>query len=239
MNCRRLLLRLDVDENYVNIKNLLERINYYEYNFLICVDLKMVGILMGLQSGYTTHPCYLCLFQSCEREIHYTVKNWPTRKAYVPGNANVVNLPLVRRHDILLPPLHIKLGLFQQFTKKLEESSESFQALQKLHSHISLNKLKNGILNGPEIRKLMASTEFENALTIKKKAAWISFKDVCTKFLGNHKDPNYKEIIRNMIIKYKAIKANVSLKLHFMMCHLDVFPQLFSLGSKSDEQGER
>jgi hypothetical protein len=57
------------------------------------------------------------------------------------------------------------------------------------------------------------------------------------KFLGNIKDPLYKEIVRNMSDKFKLLDCNMSLKLHFLASHLDYFPP--NLGAVSEEQSER
>jgi hypothetical protein len=39
----------------------------------------------------------------------------------VVGGQNVINEPLVARDRIILPPLHIKLGLMKQFVKALNK----------------------------------------------------------------------------------------------------------------------
>jgi hypothetical protein len=57
------------------------------------------------------------------------------------------------------------------------------------------------------------------------------------KFIGNIKDPLYKEIVRNMLDKFKLLGCNMSLKLHFLASHLDYLPP--NLGAVSEEQGER
>ena len=67
--------------------------------------------------------------------------------------------------------------------------------------------------------------------------AWNAFKEVVKKFLGNLKDPLYKEIVRNMLDKFKLLGCKMSLKLHFLASHLDYFPP--NLGAVSEEQGER
>ncbi|XP_025836372.1 uncharacterized protein LOC112906446, partial [Agrilus planipennis] len=46
-------------------------------------------------------------------------------------------------------------------------------------------KLKEGIFVGPDIRKLMLDTNFEATMSTKEKEAWISFREVVKKFLGN------------------------------------------------------
>jgi len=59
----------------------------------------------------------------------------------------------------------------------------------------------------------------------------------CEEILGNIKDPLYKEIVRNMLDKFKRLGCNMSLKLHFLASRLDYFPP--NLGAISEEQGER
>jgi hypothetical protein len=51
-------------EEYKAISLVLEKINYHEHQWVICVDLKMVNFLLGQQSGYTKYPCFLWLWES-------------------------------------------------------------------------------------------------------------------------------------------------------------------------------
>jgi hypothetical protein len=39
----------------------------------------------------------------------------------VVGGQNVINEPLVARDRVILPPLHVKLGLMKQFVKALNK----------------------------------------------------------------------------------------------------------------------
>ena len=57
-------------EKYSNIKFVLQKIGYYKDNWIICVDLKMVEFLLGLQGGYTKFQCFICLWDSRAREQH-------------------------------------------------------------------------------------------------------------------------------------------------------------------------
>jgi hypothetical protein len=45
--------------------------------------------------------------------------------------------------------------------------------------------------------------------------AWIAFRTVVTKFLGNNKDPDYDTTIANMLEKLKALECVMSLKIQF------------------------
>ena len=40
-------------------QHLLSVFNYQEYKLLICGDLKVVGLIVGLQGGYKKYPCFL------------------------------------------------------------------------------------------------------------------------------------------------------------------------------------
>src|SRR5678816_4456324 len=44
-------------------------------------------------------------------------KRMDTKETLTPGDRNIVREPLVQRENIILPPLHIKLGLMKQFVK--------------------------------------------------------------------------------------------------------------------------
>ncbi|KAI6651918.1 hypothetical protein LOD99_4797 [Oopsacas minuta] len=47
-------------EEYNNVKEILEIINYSAHDWVICVDLKMVNFPLGQQSGFTKYSCFLC-----------------------------------------------------------------------------------------------------------------------------------------------------------------------------------
>jgi hypothetical protein len=78
---------------------------------------------------------------------------------------------------------------------------------------------------------------FTDTMTEIEEDAWNEFKEVVKKFLGNIRVPLYKEIVRNMLDKFKILGCKMSLKLHFLTSHLDYFPP--NLGAVSEEQGER
>ncbi|UYV78795.1 hypothetical protein LAZ67_16002799 [Cordylochernes scorpioides] len=68
-------------------------------------------------------------------------------------------------------------------------------------------------------------------------AAWNSFINVGKNFLGSVKVENYRDIVNYLLLSYKALGCNMSLKIHFLHSHLDFFPD--NLGAVSDEHGER
>ena len=60
---------------------------------------------------------------------------------------------------------------------------------------------------------------------------------VVNNFLGNYKDPNYKEIVESMLGNFRTLGCNMSVKVHFLHSHLNYFPE--NLGAFSEEHGER
>ena len=86
-----------IKEEYGNIKLILERLKYGDYQWLICVDLKMVNFLLGQQGGYTKYPCFLCCWVSRADKDHWVRKEWLSRHRLIPGEKNAINEPLVDR----------------------------------------------------------------------------------------------------------------------------------------------
>ena len=123
-----------------------------------------MAILTGLQLGYTKYCCFLYLWDSKARSEHYKKKQWPLRRDIKPGQHNVTALPLVPQERIILPPLHIKLGLFKQFVKALDKDSPVFKFLQTTFPSLSNAKMKEGVFVGPQIRKLILDEEFDKML---------------------------------------------------------------------------
>ena len=107
-------------ENYESIKKILTVLNYNAHNWLISADFKVISIISGLQSGYTKHCCYLCTWDSRCKENQYEQMNWPLRTERRIGQSNIKQNAFVPINKILLPPLHIKLGLAKQFIKSLK-----------------------------------------------------------------------------------------------------------------------
>ena len=63
-------------------------------------------------------------------------------------------------NKVLLPPLHIKLGLM----KALHKNGAAFQHLSTVFPGLSAAKLKEGIFVGPQIREVLKDTDFEELL---------------------------------------------------------------------------
>ena len=144
--------------------------------------------------------------------------------------------PLVKRDRIFLPPLHIKLGLFKQFVKALDNESSTFAYLAEKFPSLSQAKIKEGIFIGPEIRKIVLDETFITHLKSKEKLAFESFKKVSDNFLGNHRSEDYVQVVNDLLSHYHYMGCNMPLKVHVLHSHLDFFGE--NLGDVSDEHGE-
>ena len=207
---------------------LLEHIKYDTYNWCICGDLKVIGLLLGMQPCYTKYCCFICEWDSRARQSHYIQKNWPLRDELIPAKKSVSHHPLVDPKKVLLPPLHIKLGLIKNFVKamvKYNKNGEGFQYIKSKFPKISDAKIKEGVFIGPQIRELIKDPFFEETLNTLEKAAWNVFKSVTQNFMGNHRSPDYEQTIETLLHTYNAMGCNMSLKLHFLHSHLYFFPE--------------
>ena len=201
----------------------LQKIKYDEYNWDICGDLKVIGLLLGQQSGYTKYPCFLCMWDSRARDKHWTQKVWPPREEFKVGEKNIKHQPLVDPRKVLLPPLHIKLGLMKQFVKALDKDGSCFKYLCDKFPALTNEKIKAGVFDGPQIRQLLNDQQF--VLTMKRLErnaweAWEGFTEVVTNFLGNTKSKNYRSLVKKLLLSYEKLGSNMSVKLHFLQSHL-------------------
>lgn len=228
----------NMKECYDAMKLLLDKIDYELHKWFICGDFKVIGILLGLQSGYTKHCCFLCTWDSRARDKYYNVKVWPARQTLEPGKMNISQKPLVDPQKIFLPGLHIKLGIVKNYIKAINRNGEAgLLFLKRKFPKLSDSKIKEGVFDGPQIRQLMLDGDFEKILTEHERQTWLSVKAVIDNFLGNRKSRNYKYLIDTMLENFQEMKVNMSLKIHMMHSHLDFFPE--NMGAVSDEHGER
>lgn len=229
---------VDLKETYNNLKLMLDKIEYGKHSWTACGDFKVLTILLGQQSGFTKYPCFLCEWDSRARSEHWERKHWPLRTNLLPGEKNVLSETLISRKKVLLPPLHIKLGLMKQFVTSLSnESNIPLLYLQNKFPNKSDVKLKAGVFDGPQIRQLMRDSVFTSSMNKLETSAWLVFKKVTKNFLGNNKAENYREIVEEMLEHFKALGCKMSVKVHFLYSHIDYFPN--NLGAVSEEQGER
>ena len=125
----------------------------------------------------------------------------------------------------------------KQFVKALDKDGDCFNYIAKTFPGLSMGKLKAGIFDGPQIRKLMQDEIFTARMTVAERVAWCSYVSVIREFLGNTKSSNYRNLVDVMLQNFQALGARMSIKLHYLFSHQDYFPE--NLGDVSEEQGER
>jgi len=137
------------------MKLLLGTIKYDEFKWKLCGDLKVVALLLGLQLGYTKYYCFLCEWDSRDKKNHYVNKLWPKRTSLTPLEKNVVSPPLVFPEKIYLLPLHINLGLMENFVKGMDKTGLGLEYVRDKFRNMSDAKIKEGIFIRLQIRELM------------------------------------------------------------------------------------
>lgn len=85
-------------ESCSSFKILLGKLHYEIHNWLLCGDFKMINFAVGLPSGKTKYPFFLCLWDSRARDKHWSTEKWPERSEWVVGKYNVVYESLVDRN---------------------------------------------------------------------------------------------------------------------------------------------
>ena len=211
-------------ECYEDIKFVLKSLQYSQHNWKISGDLKMISVILALQAGYTKHPCFLCLWDTRADNLHYTQISWPSRTSFTPGLQNLKSACLVDPQNILLPPLHIKLGLMKNYIKALDKDGRTFRFLRKKFFRISEAKLQAGVFDGPQIRELTKDEGFTERMSAVEKRAWTAFRVVILNFLGKNKSPDYEEQVKELLESFRSLGARMSVKMHFLSSHLDYFP---------------
>ena len=87
----------------------------------------------------------------------------------------------------------------KHFVKALDKDGDCINHLAKTFPGLSMEKLKAGIFDGPQICKLMQDPIFTTRMTVAKRAAWCSYVSVIREFLGNTKASNYRNLVDVML----------------------------------------
>ena len=89
---------------------------------------------------------------------HYKQKDWGSRSTFVPGEHSLKENHLVDMNKVLLPPLHIKLGLMKNSVKALHKNGAAFQNLSTVFPGLSAANLQEGIFVEPQIPEVLKDT---------------------------------------------------------------------------------
>lgn len=238
-----------VPESRDSMQAILECIKYTDFEFDIIADFKVINLLIGLgEGGASSHmPCFLCLWPQHSNKTNFEQKSWPPRSRFVVNEDSLKYLPLVNSSKIRLPTLHIKLGLFSSFirtfgwikyssNKKKEYKYYSIaEYLLKRHKFTSA-QLNDGSITGGRINTLQADLNFERKLPRIAKQAWIAFREFSHSFFGTIRQSDWQDKLNVMLDKFQKLGVKISLKLHCLLCHLDLFEDEELV---SDQHGER
>lgn len=133
-------LSRNTKENYLSMKKIIEMVNYCDHQWKICADLKVVTLLRGMQTGYTKNMCFMCMWDTRYKGDQYQKRDWELREQHLLRHGNVIEEPLVPIDKILLPPLHIKLGIVKNFICIFN----AFAELSRIFPGLSTMKIKEG-----------------------------------------------------------------------------------------------
>jgi len=225
-------------ENYSTLKEILTRLNYVEGNWEICGDFKILQILMGLKNGGNIrHPCFFCLYHAQHTEKETKV-DWEERTSFIEGQYSVERVPLINTEKIVLPSLHLKLGLFKQYLKYIP-NEKARDAVKQLLPNLSSAKITGGILTGPQIDKIINSETFTQTLTTSENDCRKNILNVFRNVLVPSPSTVTEKrlMVDKMISSLNSLKVNYSPKMHFIDFHLTEF--LGRQYSVSDQHGER
>jgi hypothetical protein len=84
-------------------------------------------------------------WDSRDRKLDYTKKQWPKRESLITVRKNVVNTPLINPEKVYLPPLYIKLGL-KKFHQSVDQNSDGFIYWKIQFATITDAKIKERLL---------------------------------------------------------------------------------------------
>lgn len=108
------------------MKSILNLIKYKDYSWKVCADLKVIAILLALQSGFTKYCCFHFMWDSRATAKHYPKKVWLERSEFICGKSNVKNIPFIDHNIVILPPLHLKLGLMKNNVNAIDKERNGF-----------------------------------------------------------------------------------------------------------------
>jgi hypothetical protein len=131
--------------------------------------------------------------------LHYSRKDWPARKSLELGFMYMENQPKVDPSKLLLPSMHLKLGLMKNYVKAMNQEEAALTYLREQIPKLNEAKLKEGIFIDLQIRDLVKDEYFNKLLQGDEKAAWDSFKYIVKGFLGNRRAQRYEELVNNLM----------------------------------------
>lgn len=69
-----------------------------------------------------------------DKAQHWVRKDWPVRENIALGGHNIIHEPLVEKNKIILPLVHIKMGLIKQLIQAIDKGGKCFKNIRKIFS---------------------------------------------------------------------------------------------------------
>ena len=104
----------------------------------------------------------------------------------------------------------------KNFVKVMDKEGGGFAFFQENFPRISMEKLKSGISDGPQIRELVKDPIFDEVLSEAELTGGQSLKSVVTNFLGNQRSAEYRKEIEELLKRFRQLGTQMSVTLHFL-----------------------
>jgi hypothetical protein len=108
--------------SYESMKLLLGKIDYDEFKWKFCGDLKVVALLLGMQPGYTKYCCLLCEWDGRDKNNHYVNKLWPKKNITYARGEKYHQSSSCSSGENTADPLHIKLDHMKNVVKGMDKT---------------------------------------------------------------------------------------------------------------------
>jgi len=222
----------DCPETYTAMKHIIDLTKFNDDKWQICCDLKVVSLLFGLQTGFTSHMCIYCHWNS--RDVNKVWEKKFTKRT--TGNTTLGEKNFVESNPAI-GTQDIDLGCMYTLGSRIYKRG-NIKFVPFLMNKLKLTeaKAKSAILNGREIDRLRDDLQFRAILDDDETKAWDAFLEVKSQVLGSVRASNWRFLVNSMIKSFVDIGCNCSYKMHILNTHLDRFAP--NSGDYSDEQGE-
>ena len=140
------------------LESIYYNIYYNNYNYLKCFIILIYTFVDRRRTfGYVIWVYQIPIFVSINGIVkHVCVYASAYRQNviiyYDSGSHNIIQNSLVNPNRILLPPLHVILGIMKNVIKVLDRNGTTMQFMRNKFLKISESKITAGILNCPQIR---------------------------------------------------------------------------------------
>lgn len=106
------------------IEQVLDKIKYNLHQWKVCSDLKMVAVFLGITGGNAKYPCFICQWDHGSKYDKYNDPAFVFRGEPEVGKFGQKYMPLIDRKKVMIPPLHVKLGVVTNFLKTLTDNKQ-------------------------------------------------------------------------------------------------------------------